>query len=197
MPLLANTKTSTSPFVVFEGDIDERLLRGWIATQRFCDMVNTVAGKGQKLPLRFLLETMASVMYRLLEMSFETTSYNEAIRLGLLAFTSNVFLHKYSTKQVERQISDNYETCVSGLKAGIGRPAGFLVWFLITGAVSEFVATEDWFESFLLASVKHSEDTSWAALRPVLKSFLWIDHLHDKPASDIYASTLSSRQRAR
>jgi hypothetical protein len=60
--------------------------------ERFCWLMNLAAENKQRLPPEALLQIMASIMYRLLDMKFEIGSPDEAIRLGLLAFSSNIFL---------------------------------------------------------------------------------------------------------
>jgi hypothetical protein len=73
-------------------DINEELTRAWIVISDFCSVINFAVESEQRISTETLLDTMSSVMYRLLDMSFEANSSDEAIRLGLLAFSSGIFL---------------------------------------------------------------------------------------------------------
>ena len=66
----------------------------WAAMSEFYDLSNAAAEEGgAKMAEEAFLHSMGSIMYRLLYQRFETGSLNEAFRLGLLAFSSPIFLH--------------------------------------------------------------------------------------------------------
>jgi hypothetical protein len=58
----------------FIRNIDKNLARAWKVMKRFCSLINLAAESKRKLSEEILLDTMASVMYRLLHMRFEIGS---------------------------------------------------------------------------------------------------------------------------
>ena len=76
----------------FFDDMADELAGIWKIMSEFCSVINFAADSGHFNSVETLLETAASVMYRLLGMNFEAGSNDEATRLGLLAFSCSVFL---------------------------------------------------------------------------------------------------------
>src|ERR1700761_9060948 len=72
--------------------MDESLVEAWRVMERFCSVVNLAVATRRMLSPSLLCDTMASVMYRLLHMSFAIGSIDEAVRLSLLGFTYHIFL---------------------------------------------------------------------------------------------------------
>ncbi|KAJ9614032.1 hypothetical protein H2200_002168 [Cladophialophora chaetospira] len=174
-------------------DVDDELAGAWSLLKKFCLRVSFAAETGNKLSVRILLDTMASVMYRLLDMRFEVGSFNEANRLGMLAFSSNVFLHPYSPRISSHQLPTAYRICASGLQVRDPLSARFSLWFLMVGALSGIMAAdESLFASCLRANLKTSGNQSFSELQHDLESFLWIGYLHDKIAKDIFATMFPS-----
>ncbi|KAK6064269.1 hypothetical protein SCUP515_11867 [Seiridium cupressi] len=94
---LLMTHVPGPPSIKFPWDLGQigvsaDLVQAWEYVMRFCSAINSAAENKRQLPKETLLNVMASVMYRLLHMkNFDKTSVNEAIRLGLLAFSSQIF----------------------------------------------------------------------------------------------------------
>lgn len=134
---------------------------------------------------------MGTVMYALLRMKFPTSPINEAIRLGLLAFCSHSFLERRGIRLPNGHLRENYRTCledVDTLPRGASQAA---LWLLMIGKISLYAADADdsaWINSRLAEQISLNKDCSWPRLRLILKSFLWIDILHDKPGKLIFES---------
>ena len=74
-------------------DINQDLVATWVAMAEFSHMINRTTKSQHRITTETFLHIMASVMYRLLDMTkFKLGLIEEAIRLGLLAFSSSVFL---------------------------------------------------------------------------------------------------------
>jgi hypothetical protein len=149
--------------------------------------VNSAAEKNIKLSDQILLTTMGSVMYALLRMNFPTNPINEAIRLGLLAFCSHSFLERRGIRLPNGYLRENYyRTCFEDVNTQVS------LWFLMIGKISIFTSDTDdsatWIKSRLREKVGLNKDCSWPQLRLILKSFLWIDILHDAPGKTIFES---------
>lgn len=70
--------------IFFYDELDNDLARAWRAMWDFCSVINFAVDSRQRITVDTFLDTIASVMYRFLDMRFEASSSDEAIRLGLL-----------------------------------------------------------------------------------------------------------------
>ncbi|RYP37686.1 hypothetical protein DL768_010836 [Monosporascus sp. mg162] len=78
--------------VLLPSTIDGELTQAWDFMSSFCEVINFAAHSDQCVTTEVFLDTMSSVMYRLLAMHFDSGSADEAIRLGLLSFSCSAFL---------------------------------------------------------------------------------------------------------
>ncbi|RDW88422.1 hypothetical protein BP6252_00454 [Coleophoma cylindrospora] len=170
---------------------DEKLAELWDTLSNFCCLVNSVADKNIKLSDQILLNTMGSVMYALLRMNYPTNPINEAIRLGLLAFCSHSFLERRGIHLPNGYLCENYRTCFEDVNTQLRGASQVSLWFLMIGRISIFTSDTDdsaWIRSRLRERIGLNKDCSWPQLRLILKSFLWIDMLHDAPGKIIFES---------
>lgn len=170
---------------------DEKLAELWDTLSNFCCLVNSVADKNLKLSDQILLNTMGSVMYALLRMNCSTNPINEAIRLGLLAFCSHSFLERRGIHLPKGYLCENYRTCFEDVHTRLRGASQVSLWCLMIGKISIFTSDTDdsaWIQSRLRENIGLDKDCSWPQLRPILKSFLWIDILHDAPGQTIFGS---------
>lgn len=113
--------------------IDQDLIQAFEHLRRFCLTINTASDTKRQLPKEILLNSMASVMYRLLHMkSFDPTSMNEIIRLGILVFSSHIFLSWQDVKVPYTHLPDTYRECLLKLKLSADFPPQILLWLLIS-----------------------------------------------------------------
>ena len=170
--------------------LDRELAREWEIMRRFCTLVNLASSTSRRLPLDILLTTMASVMYRLLRKTYEKGSADEALRLGMLAFCSHVFLQWHNIRLPYRHFSKSYTYCLAKLECPSKVSPRILLWLLAIGRISVFTTHDDhWLESSLQFFIEQCSVDSWIQMRAAVKSFLWIDFLYDKPCRDFYKLT--------
>lgn len=152
--------------------------------------MNSVADKNIKLGDQILLNTMGSVMYALLRMNFSTTNpINEAIRLSMLAFCSHSFLERQGIHLPNGYLCENYRTCFEQSNTELQGASHISLWILMTGKISIFTSDTDdsaWIKSRLKENISMNKNCSWSQLRRILKSYLWIDILHDTPGKTIF-----------
>lgn len=171
--------------------IDDQLAMTWGVMKRFCSQINLVAETNCRLPGESFLDTMTTVMYRLLHMSFETGSIDEAVRLGLLALSSHVFLQWKDVRPSYVDFPATYRNCLANLQAVDGFASyHLLLWLLMVGAISIFTTADDdmWLKPWLRVNMNLCEVTSWNKMRDILDSFLWIGLVHDQPGMDMFDS---------
>ncbi|KIW32235.1 uncharacterized protein PV07_03795 [Cladophialophora immunda] len=171
--------------------MDESLLEAWKVMQRFCSIVNLAAETNRMLSPPLLYDTMASVMYRLLHMSFDTGSLDEAVRLSLLGLTYHVFLKWQYLRLPYTFFPSIYKSCLLDHKLVDVASSQMMLWFLMVGAVSAFTTSDHpWLKDCLREHIDRCQVKSWTEMRGVLKSFMWIGLLHDKPGKDVFDSVL-------
>ncbi|PCH06343.1 Hypothetical protein PENO1_017810 [Penicillium occitanis (nom. inval.)] len=122
---------------------DKKLAESWDTLSNFCHLVNSAADKNIKLSDQILLNTMGSVMYALLGMNFSTTNpINEAIRLGILAFCSHIFLERRGIRLPNGYLRENYRSaCFEDVpRDNASSSRWFSLWFLMIGKISIFTS---------------------------------------------------------
>lgn len=170
---------------------DKKLAELWETLSSFCGLVNSAVYNDIKLSDRVLSHTMGSVMYTLLRLSFPTNSINESIRLGLLAFCSHCFLERQGIHLPNVHLYESYRNCFEDVSTQPGGAPQISLWLLMIGKISLFASNTDessWIKSRLGEIIGLHRDLSWQKLRLILKSFLWIDILHDAPGKMIFES---------
>ncbi|KIX02149.1 uncharacterized protein Z518_08088 [Rhinocladiella mackenziei CBS 650.93] len=172
--------------------MDENLAVAWRVMQRFCSIVNLAVETQRMLSPRLLYDTMASVMYRLLYMNFDPGSVDEAVRLGLLGLTYHIFLQWQYLRLPYVYFPSVYKNCLLDPKLMDGASSQIMLWFLMVGAVSAFTPSDHpWLKDCLREHIDICQVKSWNEMRGILKSFMWIGLLHDKPGKDVFDSVLS------
>jgi hypothetical protein len=169
--------------------VDESLLEAWRVMKRFCSIVNLAVETQGMLPRGLLHDTMTSVMYRLLHLSFDRSSFNEAVRLSLLGLTHHIFLQWQYLGLPYVCFPSVYQKCLLDPQLADQTSSQIMLWFLMVGAVSAFTTTDHpWLKNCLREHIDLCQVKSWNEMRGILKSFMWIGLLHDKPGKDIFDS---------
>jgi hypothetical protein len=171
------------------GVVTDDLAAIWQGINHFCCLINAVAEKRIKLGNQILLNAMISVIYPLLQMNFPADSVDEAFRLGLLAFSSHIFLDRKGVRLPHYFISRNYRACFDTLDKLEGDLSQVSLWFLMIGAISIFKQNTNkhtWLRYYLRKNASRSKITSWNQLREMLKAFPWIDVLHDGAGKEFF-----------
>ncbi|OTA52248.1 hypothetical protein K449DRAFT_391545 [Hypoxylon sp. EC38] len=161
----------------------------WTTMGGFCSLINFTANSKTRIPKEAFLGTMASVMYGLIDMEFDVRSTNEVIRLGLLAFSSSVFLQWKQMRMSYAHFSTLYKDCLMRVDFS-DIPAQLQLWLLMVGAISVFGKTDyDWLKPPLRTTMNLCQIGSWTDMRHLLSTFMWIEIVHDEPGKSIFDST--------
>ena len=192
--LVVKEPKSSATKLPVELGIDADLVQAWTSLKRFCLTINSAAEHKRQLPKETLLNAMASVMYRLLGMkSFDSTSIDEAVRLGLLLFSSHIFLNWQGVKPRHTYLPHRYRSCLLSLKLPGALPPETFVWLLMVGSIAVFTPADDaWLLPWLQGNIELCGAHDWTELHGRLKAFPWIDFLHDKTGQEIFDAAVSS-----
>lgn len=169
--------------------MDQDLATAWRVMQKFCSLVNDIAENQQRLSSDFLQGTMASVMYRLLYLKFETGSIDEAIRLSLLGLSYHVFLQWQDMNLPFPHFPSTFKKCLVNLKINDGFPRHIMLWLLIVGGISG-LSGDRWLKDHVREHLNLCQVRSWDEMRDILKSYMWINLLHDKPGKGVFDSAV-------
>ncbi len=174
-------------------DINQSLAEVWLATERFCTLVNGATKLKRRLPEAILLQTMASIMYRLLHMCFAALSFNETIRLALLAFCSQAFLQLPNLKIEETCLPSAYRECLASVSSSRKISPRLLLWLHMIGAVSVFgTADHVCLRPLLHASIRQCGVNSWSRLKDAMNTLIWIELVFDIPGEAVFNSMIAS-----
>jgi hypothetical protein len=192
-PAETGSQYTDSAMFFDDDEIDDELVRAWRVMSDFCSVINFAVDSGQRITVETFLDTMASVVYRLLDMRFEASSSDEAIRLGLLCFSCSVFLHWRQLGMSYPYLTSAFRGCLARLTTTFSHISAQLVlWLLMAGAVSVFDASDDgWLKPLLLVNIRLCEIDSWIKMQDLLMSFMWIGLVHDKPGKGLFNLTVS------
>ncbi|KAI1149271.1 hypothetical protein F4825DRAFT_431091 [Nemania diffusa] len=165
---------------------NEDLVMSWMALDNFCHLVNSACSSGTRIPKEVFADTMISVMYSLLDQRFEPGSMDELIRLGLLAFSSSVFIQWKFVKVRYAHFSHMYRDCLMAAQ-GVELAPQLSLWLLVVGSISVFDTEDDgWLKPALRTTMQQCQIESWIDLRDVLQAFLWIGLCHDDLGSSLF-----------
>lgn len=168
--------------------MNEELLEAWTVMSDFCKVVNLAIDSEQCISVDTFLDTMASVMYRLLDLQLEEDSGYEALRLALLTFSCSVFLHWHRLGMSYPQVTAAFKECLLNLECLHISPS-LALWMLMIGAIVLFDAKDDWwFRPLFQSNLKLCQIDSWDKMLQLLQSFIWIGLIHEKPAKIMFDS---------
>lgn len=174
--------------------LNDDIAKAWQFMTNFCLSVNLAVEAGGRIPWESFLSTMTSLMYTLLYMSFDVSSVNEAIRLGLLSLSSHIFLQWKVARVTYAYLSVSYRNCLHCLECSNSIPPRLISWLLMIGAISVFNQDDhSWLRPRLRASIESCGVESWSDMQDILGSLLWIPLVLEKPGKDFFDFAVNSK----
>lgn len=168
-------------------NLNEDLAVAWCVMKRFCLLIDLGQQTQRQIRPEVVYETMMAVIYRLLDMDFVAGSTDETIRRGLLAFCYHVFLQWRDIKPPHCYFSVAYRDCLRSAELIDGLPPQLIVWLLMTAANSVFrIEAEPWLAQLLRKFIARCKIGTWKEMQEILKSYMWITLLDERPGEHIY-----------
>ncbi|KAI1138436.1 hypothetical protein F5Y05DRAFT_384082 [Hypoxylon sp. FL0543] len=185
------TKTPYNPDK-FPSNMNDELALTWRTLERFCFLIDSVSESRSRLTQQEFLNAMASVMYRLLNMEFGISSTDGVIRLGLLAFSSSVFLQWKQMRLPYAHFTALYKDSL--MRVQISEiPVQLQLWLLTVGAISVFgEEDQEWLRPWLRVTMNLCQIGSWTDMRDILCTFMWIGLAHDELGKGVFDTTYVS-----
>ncbi|KAI0530007.1 hypothetical protein GGR58DRAFT_525495 [Xylaria digitata] len=163
-------------------EVDGKLASAWSAMSDFCCVINLAAKSRQRITVETFLHSMASIMYNLLDMHFEASSWDETVRLGLLSFSCSVFLPwshlGMSLPHLNMTLREQFTRLITNIPS---LPPNLVIWPLMAGAVTiSRESDSDWLYELLRDAASLYEIKCWGQMRNMLMPLMWIGIVHDK-----------------
>ncbi|RFN43532.1 hypothetical protein FIE12Z_12232 [Fusarium flagelliforme] len=161
---------------------DYRLQNAFKDLRDFSCLANRLSPTAQKLKPEAFQEIMLSIQYRLLQLSF-SDPLQEALRVGLLAYESTIFLQIQGTKLKSDSFRDQMKEAIQAVPVLGEATANVKLWLLLVGSMMVFEGTEEW----LVQSIRNlAGRQGWEDVRGRVRDVMWIDVIHDRPGREAY-----------
>ncbi|KAH7149653.1 hypothetical protein B0J13DRAFT_663415 [Dactylonectria estremocensis] len=175
------------PIISITEFLNWRLLNVWKDLQQFSNLCNLAGQTGHKLTQTTFSEIMVSVMYRLLHMSFEDCPLNDALRVGMITFTTAMFLQWQCLKSGERHIEESLSSALLKLhESSVHVPPPVLFWLLTVMHTSFSGDAGGRHASWFSEVVRLVPLLSWEEARKALKSMIWVDSVNDDKGREAF-----------
>jgi hypothetical protein len=159
--------------------LDTDLFETFEDLRMFCRYMNHTAETKSRLPAHGLVHSMVAIQYRLLRLRFLSGTLDETVRLGLLAFSSTIFLKWRHVTLRYGYLREAYRNSLLHLLQTQGIPSTLMLWFLVAGSVSVFAGekTDAKITSLLQSSLEKSRVKTRDDLETILDAVVWIDFI--------------------
>ena len=139
-------------------------------------------------------QMMISILYRLTHLSFPSDPLQEAMRTGLLAFSSAIFMQRQFMGQPCDHLRNLYSNAFFRLcKApGIDLPVLVALWLAVLShlVAHQELSRKDWRTVWLDVAISRAGIDSWSQAREILRSVMWVDFIHDRLGEKVVGSAL-------
>ncbi|KAK9771095.1 putative Transcription factor domain-containing protein [Seiridium cardinale] len=185
------TKRCAAELEGFLGRIDTRLRLVWLDLAEFVRAVNIARQTRLDIDSELYMEAMVSIHYRLLYLRYDVGDVCEAVRLGLLAFASTLFLQWRDIKTRFEHLARRFRHALSLLRYNKEvMPAELRLWLYMAGPICVFDDAEAALYPALIEVLRYLQLTTWEEVKQTMKTILWVDFLHDFRGKSIVKAVL-------
>ena len=183
---------------IFVDALNTKLGNYWKDLHAFSCMSNLAYQTTRKLSPDIYNEMMISVLYRLMSLSFEKASLEEAIRIALLTFSSTIFLtSSYMTQPYERPFNIFSRALFSLCQStNAVVPPAVMLWLLLLYhlVAYEEPRPQDWQIIWLRKAVLIAGMKGWNDAHTLVRSVMWVDFVHDLPGKKAYKTAVQRQE---
>jgi hypothetical protein len=174
--------------------LDPKVRCIWADLREFIRSANLAFQTGHKMDCFLFQDILISVQYRvqLLDMSVETLA--KAIHVGMLAFSTDVFLQLKGLEMGFENISTQLRGSILGLQdLEDDSILEFKLWLLFVARMSNVKNNQDsWLTPEMKKTLEVLSLTTWKPVRERLKNYLWVDVLHDSGGKETFEIATAS-----
>ncbi|KAF2670596.1 hypothetical protein BT63DRAFT_478723 [Microthyrium microscopicum] len=172
----------------------------------FARLANIALQTGTKINPLLFQEILISSMYRLLLLPRTTASTNQpnasacdqtpivrALHTSLTATAANVFLQTGAIGMRFATLSAHQRRDICALdESAIDEEKEMRIWMLVIARITAVDDSDDeWIMSRLSALLRSVKKSEWKEIRTMLKSFIWMDLVHDGPGQECTKAALA------
>jgi hypothetical protein len=139
-------------------------------------------------------EIMISVLYRLTHLSLARDPVQEALRLGLLAASTTLFMQRQFMENPYDHLAGLYRNALLKLR-GPGNPdipTPIVLWLALMMLVVEHKEDSqgDWLIGWLGEIVSRAGIGSWSQAQEMLRSIVWVGFVHDERGKQAFEAAM-------
>jgi hypothetical protein len=183
-------KDTDGPVARFFESAQDKMSHVWTDLRAFCHLCNLASQTSHKLLPNTFSEVMASVLYRLVALSFDTARM-EVLRLAMIVFASQIFLQWREMRLRQVQLDHDLREALLQLhtEGDTDVPPCVIFWALIIWQTSLTERSDDdCLTVWLKSTARQLGLDSWKDAKEALKSVLWIDVFHDAALVELFDS---------
>ncbi|KIW21664.1 hypothetical protein PV08_02244 [Exophiala spinifera] len=174
----------------FIDGLDSRLRDCWKDAHAFSCLSNLTYQTTRKLSPGTYCEMMISILYRLMHLSMKQDTLQEAVRLGLQAFCTTLFMTRHYLDKPYEQLVEKFRTALYGVfhVSAIVVPDLIMLWFMMLYRIVAYKEplASDWESVQLEQAVLLTGVTTWPHAHSMLKSVMWVGFVHDSPGVRVF-----------
>jgi hypothetical protein len=174
--------------------MDTRLHNALKDLHSFSCLSNLAYQTTRKLSPEIYNEMVISILYRLTYLSFESEPLQEAIRTGLLVFSSTIFIQRNFFEQPYDHLLSLLSNSLIKMResSDVDVPVPIVLWLTM---LSHIVAEkepyqEDWRGVWLDETLLRTGIDSWSQARDMLKSIVWVDFIHERLGKQAFEAAM-------
>jgi hypothetical protein len=179
---------------VLETTLDTRLHNALRDLHTFSCLSNLAYQTTRKISPEMYNEIMISVLYRLTQLSFESDPIQDAIRIGLLAVSSTIFMQRHFMDHPYDHLLNLYHNALFTLleSTNVDFPLPIILWLTMLAHVvaRKEPSPEDWLSAGLDKSILRAGIDTWPQAHEMLRSIVWVDFTHDRLGKQAFEASI-------
>lgn len=174
--------------------VDKKLHNALRDLHAFSCISNLAYQTTRKLSPDIYNEIMISILYRLTHLSFESDPMQEAIRIGLLAVSSTMFMQRHFMEHPYEHLLNLYHKALLKLRESkdIEFPVPIVLWLamLLYVVAHKESSPTDWLNVWLDKAILRADIDSWPQACEILRSIVWVDFIHDRRGKPAFEAAM-------
>jgi hypothetical protein len=142
---------------------------------------------------------MISILYRLTNLSFESDPFQEALRVGLLAVSSTLFMQRQFMEHPYDHLLNLHRKSLLKLREStdIDIPVPIVLWLTMLLHVVENrePSASDWLSVWLDEVIFRAGIESWQQAHEILRCMVWVDFVHDRCGAPAFEAAMFRLER--
>ncbi len=195
--LADSSQPSTTPLHTLCKLPDTRLVNVWLDLREFVRSTNLAFQTNRTIGAELYQEILISVQYRLQILAYDKHSAHEILRLGMLAFSTPIFLDVHSIPGNYEYLAKQLREVLESLEWG-GSPEWqkLSLWVLFASKLSVLSAPDDdgWLHERLQDVLESLGAPSWSEVRDILMGYLWVDAVNNERGVAFYKQSRRPEQ---